>query len=216
MQLPTQAEEEALDRANVSRETRHSLNELVGELERWQRAKNLVSQGTMPHVWTRHVLDSWQLLEYAPPKGEWVDLGSGAGFPGLVVAVSRTQAGAGTTHLIESNGRKCAFLRHIGHRLKLDMQVHEGRLEDYLRSWPRVPAVISARALAPLDKLLAWCEHLLRSGALGIFPKGQDVEGELAYASTSWMFDAQLKPSMTDAAGKILLVRMDAQGRAKT
>lgn len=200
--------ETALAAMDVSRETLSRLDALARELARWQRVKNLVSSTTVDQVWTRHILDSWQLLAHAPAKGAWLDLGSGGGFPGLVVAAGRTAADAGATILLESNGRKCAFLRHMIHVLDLNAEVIENRIENVLPGWTRPVQVVSARALAPLEQLMAWTHSLLRNGAVGIFPKGQDVERELAVASTSWRFDAKVHPSISDRSGRILVVTM--------
>lgn len=206
--MMSEQDERLLSELGVSRETRLRLELLVDELKRWQRIKNLISEATLRDVWRRHVADSWQLLRFAPQAGDWLDLGSGGGFPGLVIAIGRTETQAGTTHLVESNGRKCAFLRHVGHRLRLDLRVHQARIEDVLPDWRPTPAVVSARALAPLTQLIGWTQALLRNGAVGIFPKGQDVEEELAQASRYWYFQADAEQSATDRDGRILLVRM--------
>lgn len=198
----------ALAAMDVSRETLSRLETLVEALKRWQRVKNLVAPATVEHVWSRHILDSWQLLRHAPAEGSWLDLGSGGGFPGLVVAIGRTETGSAPTILLESNGRKCAFLRQMIHDLSLNAEVIEGRIEAVLPRWSRPVRTISARALAPLETLLAWTHTLLRNGAVGIFPKGQDVEKELAVASTSWRFDAKVHPSISDRSGRILVVTM--------
>ena len=193
---------------DVSRETLSRLDALAGALTRWQRVKNLVASATVEQVWTRHILDSWQLLRHAPTDGSWLDLGSGGGFPGLVVAIGRTESAGGPTILVESNGRKCAFLRQMIHDLSLNAEVIEGRIESVLPAWNRPVRTVSARALAPLDTLLSWTHTLLRNGAVGIFPKGQDVERELAVASTSWRFDAKVHPSISDRSGRVLVVTM--------
>lgn len=197
-----------LARLSVSRETETRLDWLVAELLRWQRIKNLVAPSTLDQVWTRHVLDSWQLLRWAPGAGPWMDLGSGGGFPGLVVAIERTERQAGRTILVESNGRKAAFLRHVVAALRLDAEVRAERIETVLQGWSAPLAVVSARALAPLAQLLQWTHGLLRNGAVGIFPKGQDVEAELSEASRYWSFDVETHSSVSDPKGTILVVRM--------
>jgi 16S rRNA (guanine527-N7)-methyltransferase len=200
----------ALQEFNVSRETAEKLDILVSELHRWQKIKNLVGPSALAQIWPRHISDSLQLHAVAPIPGNWLDLGSGGGFPGLVLGMVRTEHKLGTVHLIESNGRKCAFLRHIVALCELDAVVHEGRVEQILPTLQAPVAVVSARALASLSQLIAWSKCLLRNGALGIFPKGQDVEMELQQASTSWAFTAELHQSKTDSSGKIVLVRMTA------
>jgi 16S rRNA (guanine527-N7)-methyltransferase len=194
--------------AHVSRETLAKLDVLAHELARWQAIKNLVGPSTLSQVWTRHIADSLQLLDHGQRPGPWLDLGSGGGFPGLVVAIVRTEKCAGPTHLVESNGRKCAFLRHICRLLHLDAVVHEGRIEQILPKLDPTFSVVSARALAPLTELLGWSNDLLRRGAVGIFPKGQDVEKELHEAATSWVFCADVRQSLTDRDARIVLVRM--------
>lgn len=193
---------------DVSRETLANLDLLAAELVRWQSIKNLVGPVTLNQIWTRHIADSMQLLRYAPGPGPWLDLGSGGGFPGLVVAMARTETREGTTHLVESNGRKCAFLRHIVRVAGLDAEVHEARIEEILPRFDHSFAVVSARALASMSQLLIWTNQLLRKGALGIFPKGQDVERELKEAATSWEFSADVRQSLTDQKARVVLVRM--------
>jgi 16S rRNA (guanine527-N7)-methyltransferase len=197
----------------VSRETLAKLERLTEELRRWQGVKNLVGPSTIADVWTRHIADSVQLHEMAPLEGTWIDMGSGGGFPGLVVAILRSEAGLGRTHLIEANDRKCAFLRQIVRQNGLDAEVHAGRIETVLPTLPQA-AVISARAVAPLAMLLDWSNVMLREGAVGIFPKGQDVETELAEAALSWAFHAELLLSKTDPKGRIVRITMDAEDKA--
>jgi 16S rRNA (guanine527-N7)-methyltransferase len=209
-QLPAIDRANVLTGFNVSRETATNLDILVAEMERWQKIKNLVGPSAMSEIWSRHIADSLQLNAFVPSSGQWLDLGSGGGFPGLVLAMVRTEQKLGTVHLLESNGRKCAFLRHIVLRCGLDATVHEGRIEDLLPKFAAPVTVVSARALAPLSQLMGWSNGLLRNGALGIFPKGQDVDIELEEASISWAFTAQLHQSKTDLSGKIVLVRMSA------
>lgn len=200
-----------LQASNVSRETAGKLDLLATELVRWQAIKNLVGPATLSDIWQRHIADSLQLTALAPGPGTWLDIGSGGGFPGLVVAILRTDQGLGTTHLVESNGRKCAFLRHITRLTQVDARVHETRIEDFVAGLTEPVHVVSARAVAPLEKLLTWTNGLLRKGTLGIFPKGQDVDKELRIAATSWDFEAELRPSLTDRDGRIVLVRMSSQ-----
>ena len=200
--------EAVLRNYNVSRETAEKLELLCDELVRWQAIKNLVGPTTLSDIWRRHIADSLQLVGCAPERGLWLDIGSGGGFPGLVVALARTEQGLGATHLVESNGRKCAFLRHIVRLTKADAVVHEARIEDMVPLLMDPVYAVSARAVASLDQLLAWTNGLLRKGTLGIFPKGQDVDKELRVAATSWDFEADIRPSLTDRDGRIVLVRM--------
>jgi 16S rRNA (guanine527-N7)-methyltransferase len=180
---------------------------LLVELRRWQTIKNLVGPATLTEAWTRHIADSAQLLPLAPERGLWLDLGAGGGFPGLVLAILRTEQALGPTVLLESNGRKCAFLRHMLGALRLDGHVLEGRLETLLPRVAEPVAVVSARALAPLADLLAWTNPLLRKGAVAIFPKGQEVETEMREAAAGEAFSIERWPSLTDARACILRIR---------
>ena len=193
---------------DVSRETSARLDILINELARWQKIKNLVGPSTLPEVWTRHVADSLQLLAVAPEARRWLDLGSGAGFPGLVIAAALAGQGGAEVHLVESNSRKCAFLRHAARLMGAPAQVHEARIEAIV--FPGFAArgieVVTARALAPLEELVAWTEPLLKSGAVGLFPKGREVQSELTAASKSWRLDAELIPSRTDPSGRIVRI----------
>jgi 16S rRNA (guanine527-N7)-methyltransferase len=195
-------------RSCVSRETHDRLDMLVTELVRWQAIKNLVGPDTLQNVWERHVADSLQLAAHQPARGGlWVDLGSGAGFPGLVMAVLRTERAQGTTVMVESNARKCAFLRHVIRLGELDAEVMPARIDAAVPMLAaRTTAVVSARALASLSQLLGWSFPLLRTGAVGIFPKGQDVERELQEAAISWSCDVALHPSLTDCKARIVVV----------
>jgi 16S rRNA (guanine527-N7)-methyltransferase len=170
----------------------------------WQQVKNLVAASTLRDLWHRHIEDSAQLHAFAPQAREWLDLGSGSGFPGLVMAI--LGEGRRVVHLVESDRRKCAFLHFAGTQLKLPIRLHCGRIEDVLRGFA-APDVVSARAVADLNQLLVWSESIIRGGALGIFPKGQDVEVELAQAAIYRDLDIQLVPSVTDIRARILLVR---------
>jgi 16S rRNA (guanine527-N7)-methyltransferase len=189
--------------AGVSRETRAKLNIYEGELRRWQRVKNLVGPSTLSEVWDRHFADSLQLVSLA--EGDvWADLGSGAGFPGLVVAVARP----GTqVHLVESDGRKCAFLRHVARATGATVTVWEGRIEAVVPKLEPAPNVVTARALASLDQLLALAAPLLMTGATGLFPKGRDHLVELTKAAESWRFDVDAIPSAVEPDGRILRIR---------
>jgi len=198
--------DEAFVRAHVSRETGEKLALLAAELQRWQAIKNLVSPSTLDDVWSRHIADSLQLAELAPEGRTWVDLGSGAGFPGLVVALAIAGRPAAHVHLIESNGRKCAFLRHVARRTGAPVTVHEARLEAAAPGLTGKADVVTARALASLSQLLGWSQQLLKSGAMGLFLKGRDALAELTEAEKSWRFNVELLPSRTDSEARIVRV----------
>lgn len=190
----------------VSRETERLFDQLVGLLTRWQRVKNLVGPATLATVWTRHLADSAQLPALAPQALRWVDLGSGAGFPGLVIAILLRDKEGAQVHCVEANSRKCAFLREVARTLSLPVVVHDGRIEDVLPTLSGPVDVVTARALAPLTDLLTMTSGLLTTGALGLFPKGQDVGDELTEASKCWIFKASTVASKTDPKARIVLV----------
>jgi 16S rRNA (guanine527-N7)-methyltransferase len=197
----------ALALTPVSRETEDKLALLVDELHRWQLAKNLVSSATLTDVWTRHIADSLQLFGLAPEAETWLDLGSGGGFPGLVIGICLAERGHGKIHLVESNSRKCAFLRHAARLTGAPVTVHQARIEDVVEDFSGKVDVVCARALAPLPLLLDWSNELLRSGALGLFPKGQHLDSELTEAAKYWKIQASTVSSVTDSAARVLLVR---------
>jgi 16S rRNA (guanine527-N7)-methyltransferase len=191
---------------SVSRETEQLLDQYVALLTRWQGIKNLVGPSTLASVWTRHIADSAQLVALAPDARTWLDLGSGAGFPGLVVAILLRERPGFHVHLVESNGRKCAFLREVARSLRLPVTVHDGRIEAVLPRLGGPVDVVSARALAPLRELIGLTESLLTTGTPGLFPKGQDVGDELTGASKYWRIQASTVASRTDPKARIVVV----------
>jgi len=197
----------ALELTPVSRETEARLDRFVEFLLPWTQRTNLISRSTIPSIWTRHIADSLQLLALAPDAKCWIDLGSGAGFPGLVIACAMADIEGATVHLVESTGKKAAFLREAASHIQVPAVVHAVRIEDFVKNSTVRPDVVCARALAPLDELLKLAHPLLRSGAQGLFPKGQDVEVELTKASKYWNIDAELVPSQTSPQGRIVAVR---------
>lgn len=196
----------ALKLTPVSRETSERLDGLVELLLRWSAHTNLIARSTLPAVWTRHIADSLQLLPLAPDAKCWIDLGSGAGFPGLVIACALANEPGAKVHLVESIGKKAAFLREAAEQLQVPAIVHPVRIEDFGKNLQFKPDVVTARALAPLDELLKLAHPLLRTGALALFPKGQDVEVELTKASKSWNIEASLVPSKTNPESRIVAV----------
>lgn len=182
------------------------LDAYVALLGRWQAAKNLVGPATLPVVWSRHVVDSLQLLPLAPNARIWVDLGSGAGFPGLVIAIALADTPGARVHLVESNQRKAAFLREAARVTGAPATIHAERLEAVLPGLAGQIDVITARALAPLAALVEVSAELLKTGAIALFLKGQDIAGELTEAAKYWKIQAELLPSVTDPRGRILRV----------
>jgi 16S rRNA (guanine527-N7)-methyltransferase len=199
--------EQAGKLTDVSRETWTKLEQYVALLHSWQRTTNLVSPATLPKVWTRHVADSLQLLALAPDARVWVDLGSGGGFPGLPIACALAGRPGAKVHLVESNGKKAAFLREAVRVTGAPAQVHPVRIETFVEGFTGRADVVTARALAPLKVLLDQSVSLLKTGTTGLFPKGQDVEAELTEAAKYWNIQATLAPSRTDPRGRIVCVQ---------
>jgi 16S rRNA (guanine527-N7)-methyltransferase len=190
----------------VSRETLQRLDAYVALLLQWQQTTNLIAPATIPVLWTRHVADSLQLLDVRPEARHWIDLGSGGGFPGLVLACALAERPGASVHLVESNGKKAAFLRETARALKLPARVHAERIEEFVASYDGLADVVTARALAPLVQLLGYAFPLLKRGACGLFPKGQDVEIELTDAAKCWTIQTKLLPSRTDPRARLVLV----------
>jgi 16S rRNA (guanine527-N7)-methyltransferase len=199
--------ERALALTDVSRETLARLDSFVTLLLQWQQAVSLVAASTLNTLWTRHIADSLQLLELFPDAAKWVDLGSGAGFPGLVVACALAEKPAARVILVESNHKKAAFLHEAVAITGAPALVHTGRIEAFVPEFRGRIDVVTARALAPLAALLGQAEPLLKNGAQALFPKGQDVEAELTEAARYWNLEAVLVPSKTDPHGRIVQVK---------
>jgi 16S rRNA (guanine527-N7)-methyltransferase len=197
----------ALNQDSVSRETWDRLDTFVALLRARQASMNLMGPSAMANLWTRHIADSLQLLPLAKGARVWADLGSGAGFPGLVVACALADTAGAEIHLVESTQKKARFLSDCVDAIGLPAIVYPQRIEDFSRASKQAFDVVTARALAPLDKLLSYASPLLKTGTVGLFPKGQDVEAELTLASKSWTIDADLIPSKTEPRGRIVLVR---------
>lgn len=187
----------------VSRETLARLDALVALLDRWSGAINLVARGTLPDVWRRHLLDSAQVLDLAPPSAtSWADLGAGGGFPGLVIAaIAREERPALRVAMIESDARKCAFLREASRDLGLDATILTRRIEQ---GSPNPADVVSARALAPLPRLLELAAPWLRPGGVGLFLKGAGHVGELTLISGRWHTEVETFQSLADPDGVVL------------
>ncbi|MFG1360761.1 16S rRNA (guanine(527)-N(7))-methyltransferase RsmG [Xanthobacter pseudotagetidis] len=204
----TQEKGKAEVAALVSRETFTRLEAIAALLAKWQKTLNLVSPATLPELWSRHIADSLQLINHVPEKARrWVDLGSGGGFPGLVIAAVMAERAGARVVLVESDTRKAAFLREAARQAGLPVEVQARRIEDVSAALAPGTDVVSARALAPLPKLLDLAAPFLAEGALGLFPKGRDAERELTEARKGWTLDFDLAPSLSDPHGRILVVR---------
>ncbi len=193
----------------LTHETVEKLDLYATLLLQWQKAVNLVAPNTLGEIWQRHMADSVQLLQIAPKTPQtWVDLGSGGGFPGLVIAICLANQADCTVHLIESNGRKCAFLSEVARQTGANARVHNMRIADAARAGAIPPAdVVSARALAPLDALIELALPFFGDASAGLFLKGKDAASEIADAKARWAFDATLHPSLSDPGGRILEIR---------
>ncbi|TNE40226.1 MAG: 16S rRNA (guanine(527)-N(7))-methyltransferase RsmG [Alphaproteobacteria bacterium] len=185
---------------NVSRETLVRLEAYAALLVKWQKAINLVGKSTLPDLWRRHMLDSYQLLDVTTKKsGLWLDLGSGAGFPALVLAI----AGTYEVHAVESDQRKCLFMQNVSRETSAGLEIHRERIEEMP---PLSADIISARALAPLDKLFELAAPFATEDTEFLFLKGQDVDEELTNSSKYWKMEAEKLPSVTRDDGCILRI----------
>ena len=203
----------ALALAPVSRETEARLDRYVDLLVQWQAKTNLVAPSTLPNLWTRHIADSLQLLDLAPSAKTWVDLGSGGGFPGVVLACALADTPGANIHLIERNAKKAAFLREAIRVTSAAGTVHLADIGDSVDRIAGPIDCITARALAPLHQLVGFAEPVVRRGAKALFLKGQDVEAELTEATKYWNIDPRLHSSRTSGNGWI--VELDRIERRK-
>jgi len=186
---------------DVSRETLARLTTYVALLERWQNSVNLVGKGTLNDIWRRHILDSAQLYNLLPsPFGRVVDLGSGAGFPGMVLAIM----GATDVELIEANTRKCGFLREVARVTNTQVIINNDRIEGVA---PRIADVVTARALAPLPRLLGYAKTYVGPETICLFLKGRRLHQELTDARKTWKMGITTITSLSDAGGSVLHLR---------
>lgn len=189
----------------VSRETFEGLIEFQSVFQKWAQRINLVSPSTLPDVWHRHILDSAQLGRLHPEARHWVDLGSGGGFPGLVLAFLLAERQGASIELVESNRKKAAFLQSVIGQFSLPAHVHARRIED---CWSVIKNVdiVTARALAPLPLLLRLSGPWLKQGASGLFHKGRDYRTEVQESAKLWRFDLIEHQSMIDQQSVVLEV----------
>jgi 16S rRNA (guanine527-N7)-methyltransferase len=194
----------ALALTPVSRETEQRLDRYVDLLREWQAKTNLVAPSTLPNLWTRHISDSLQLLALAPSGRIWVDLGSGGGFPGIVLACVLAESQGSMVHLVERNAKKAAFLREALRVTSSPGTVHLADIEDSVERIKGAVDCVTARAVAPLHQLIGFAEPLVRRGAKALFLKGQDVETELTEATKYWTITPNLHSSRTGGQGWIV------------
>ena len=210
LSIPSDDRRRALALVPVSRETEERFAVYADLLGRWQRVKNLVSPATLPEVWTRHIADSAQILPLVPDALRWADIGSGAGFPGLVVAILLAGRAGAHVDLVEANARKCAFLREAVRACGAPATVHNARIEDALPELKSVE-VLTARALAPLPDLLEIGKVLIDGGTTAVFLKSRAEVGDDPGLGPA--YEARLLPSVTSPDGRILVVRRAAPSK---
>lgn len=191
--------------SHVSRETLADLIKYEALLNKWQASINLVSSATLSEVWKRHFWDSAQLLPMVPPETiNWVDLGSGAGFPGLVMALLLRDRPGFHMHLIESDQRKSVFLREAARLINAPITVHTIRVEQFQPE--QLPDVVSARAFAPLNRIFALSHSFWGKQTLGLFLKGASAPDELTGVGKEWIFKHQVSSSLSDPSGYVLKI----------
>ncbi|HEX9159556.1 MAG TPA: 16S rRNA (guanine(527)-N(7))-methyltransferase RsmG [Rhizomicrobium sp.] len=189
---------------NVSRETLARLKVFVGLLEDWNQRHNLVSRGSVAHVWQRHVFDSAQLVDFVPESaGSLVDLGSGAGFPGLILAALLVDRTGFRTVLFEATRKKCEFLATAAERIGVTAEIRNRRIED---APPESFDVVSARACAPLPRLLQYAQRFQGPNTRDLFLKGQNIGDELTESHKYWKMKAHQHPSRSDPSGAVLVI----------
>ncbi|WP_409999376.1 16S rRNA (guanine(527)-N(7))-methyltransferase RsmG [Bradyrhizobium sp. SZCCHNR2028] len=196
----------ALALTPVSRETEQRLDRYVALLLEWQAKTNLVAPSTLPNLWTRHIADSLQLLDLAPDARIWIDLGSGGGFPGVVLACALADRPGAQIHLVERNAKKAAFLREAIRVTGAPGIVHLSEIGDIVEKWSGRVDCVTARALAPLHQLIGFAEPLVKKGAKALFLKGQDVEAELTESTKYWKIESKLHSSRTGGQGWIVAI----------
>ncbi len=187
---------------SVSRETADDLIGFETLFKKWSKAINLASPNTLETLWERHILDSVQVFRLAPQAKQWLDLGSGGGFPGIVLAVMLKQTG-GAIRLVESNGKKSAFLRNALAQFQAPGRVVNTRIESCY-DLIQAPEIITARALASLDKLFELTEPWMTKGAKALFQKGRDYQREVDESLINWKFDLIRHESAIEADSVIL------------
>jgi 16S rRNA (guanine527-N7)-methyltransferase len=188
------------------------LDTYVDLLARWRKATNLISESAFSQVWARHIADSAQLLAFAPLARRWVDLGSGAGFPGMVIAIQLAEIEGAEVHCIESDQRKCAFLRAVARATSAPAHVHATRIEALGPAMLKPVDAVTARALAPLPGLLGLARPWLTRGAVGIFPRGRS-EAFIEPFSDASEFQFENLPSKFDRDARIVRVAVADRDR---
>lgn len=206
-----EAEQEAFRaRANASVEQVADLEAFRLRLVEANAVMNLVGPDSLPDFWNRHVWDSAQLLALVPDAKTWADLGAGAGFPGLVLSIMLKGRDGAHVWLIDSLAKRCRFLQEVVNALSLPATVIVGRAEAQSVTCD----IVTARAVAPMEKLLGYAQPYFQRGAQGLFLKGERAESELIEARKSWHFEAELAPSQSDVRGRIVTIRSLRRARS--
>ena len=193
----------------VSRETEDRLAAFVDLLDRWRKTTNLVADSTFPSVWTRHIADSAQLIGLAPEAKRWVDMGSGAGFPGLVIAIQLADVPGAVVHCIESDQRKCAFLREAARATGAAARIHPKRVEAIEPLSLGAVDAVTARAFAPLPLTLKLARPWLERGATAVFPRGESARDQLAALPEATAYAIEALPSVVNPKAAILRIRQN-------
>lgn len=181
---------------NVSQLARDRLHSFVGLLNQWRNVTNLISEQAFGEVWTRHIVDSVCLRQVCADKFQWLDFGSGAGFPGIVLGILLAEEASAQVHCVESDSRKCAFLRYTVEQLEIPVKIHNMRAENISLKDTGAVEVITARAFSSINKIVQLSECYLRAGAFLLLPRGktsaQNVEGPIANSYTTVIHDNPL------------------------
>ena len=202
----------------VSRETLAAFETYRSLLATWQAKTNLVAPGTLEDFWQRHIGDSLQALALFPQTRCWMDLGSGGGFPGMVIAIANAGHADRRHDLVESNHKKCAFLRAVTRETGAHALVENERIESAAKRYAAaslLPDMVTARALAPLSRLLELAEPLLAAGAVGLFHKGRDFAREVEDCRGLWQFDLVIHESRIEAGSVLLELRNPVRDKAR-
>lgn len=198
----------ALRLVSVSRELAERFDIFVDRLSYWRRKTNLISEATFTYIWICHIADSAQILLIHPRAIRWLDIGSGAGFPGMVLAMQLAGVGGAVVHCVESDQRKCAFLREVARATRAPVIVHPARIEAINPSISGIVDGITARAFAPLSTTLDMAKAWLLAGAIGVFPRGRSIAKQLGATPPPSHYEINIVPSIVDVTASIMRVRI--------
>lgn len=203
----------ALALIGANKQIEDRLTTYVRHLKRWRSITNLISEDAFSHVWTRHIADSALLLSYAPNARRWIDVGSGAGFPGMIMAILLAETPGAEVHCVESNHRKCAFLRFVARETAAPAVIHDVRIEILESSGLLSVDAVTSRALAPLPCLVNFTYVWLVRGAIGVFPCGRSAVSQIDIFASASEFQIESFQSKLNLGAQIVLVRSRALGQ---